>query len=297
MTMKITTGKIKKPHLVLLYGIDGVGKSTWASRAPAPIFLGPEEGTNNLDVSRFADIRSWSNIMSALAELKTENHSYQTLVFDTLDWMELMLWTKILGNSSKNINTVNGGYGAGRESAKKEFMDLIQQTSYLRNYKNMNIIFLAHSNIEMFNDPSLNESYNRYQMKLDWRVAGLMREYCDDVLFATFKAYIKKEESGPAKTFSDGVRVVFTERRPAHDASNRHGLPFEISLNWNEYIKAKDLGEPEKPEVLVRQIHGLLEGTTDEDLKKTVTGYVETYKNNAVYLSNLKNRVEVRLAK
>jgi hypothetical protein len=214
----VTKGKIKKPNLVLLYGVDGIGKSTWAAQAPEPIFLGPEDGTNNLNVSRFSDIKSWQSVISALNELIDCQHSYKTLVIDTLDWLELMLWSNIIGSSGKNINTVNGGYGAGREEAKLCFKDMISSLNSLRESKKMNIILLAHSEVKPFADPRLNETYDRYELKLDKKSSALFREYCDDVLFSTFKAFVKKDDGKQAKTFSDGVRVVYTERRPAFDA-------------------------------------------------------------------------------
>ena len=292
---KVTTGKIKKPYNVLLYGVDGIGKSTWAANAPSPIFLGPEDGTNNLDVARFNDINSWDNATACLAELFQQDHKYKTLVIDTIDWLEIFAWRKIIGMTGKNINTVNGGYGAGREDSKAMFIDFIKGCKMLREHKKMNIIFLAHSDIENFTKQNLNETYQRYSLKLDKKVNSIFREYSEDVLFATFKAYAKKEDSGPVKTFGDGVRVVYTERRPAFDAKNRNGLPFEMSLDWNDYALAVKTGEPESPKAINQRIEGMLSTVKNDDLKTKVSAAVLKAGNNAAQLGIIANRLQVRL--
>jgi len=293
--MNVTTGKVKKPVNVLLYGVDGIGKSTWASKAPSPIFLGPEDGTNNLDVARFNGITSWASAMDAANELMTADHPYQTLVIDTLDWMEILLFKNIIGKTGKNINTVNGGYGAGREDAKQQFLEFIERCSELRDHKKMNLIFLAHSEIENFTDPSLNEAYQRYALKLDKRTAGVFREFVDDVLFATYKMYVKKEDKGPTRTFGDGVRIVRTERRPAFDAKNRSGLPFEMALQWDDYLAHREKGEPESVEAIMQQIEGLLTTCKDQEFVELVRKTIANDPHNVAHLGAVANKLEVRL--
>lgn len=292
---KVTTGKIKKPYNVLLYGIDGIGKSSWAAKAPKPLFIGTEDGTNNLDVARFNGLRCFSDIMGALSELMAKDHGYKTIVLDTADWVEKMMWVEIVGASGKNINTWNGGYGAGREETKKRFMELTRGLSNLREHKGMNVIILAHSEIESFADPTLNETYNRHQLKMDKRVSSLLRENADDVLFATYKVYAKKEGSEPTKTYGDGVRVVYTERRPAFDASNRSGLPFEMALSFPEYESAVTIGEPESEEAVVQRLDGLLSTVTDIEFRDTVMKTIAKFKGNVPMLEQVANRLQVRL--
>lgn len=290
----VTTGIIRRAALVFQYGIEGIGKSSWAAGAPSPIFLGPEEGTYNLNVSRFSNITSWDSAQSALNELIQEKHNYKTVVIDTVDWLELYLHKQIVGNSGKNINTVNGGYGAGRDEAKKQFVEMLDRLATIRD-KGINVLMLGHAEVETVNDPMLNSSYHKFQPKLDKRVSGVLREFCDDVLFATFKAYAKEQEKGMTKTFSDGVRVVYTEWRPAFYAKNRSGLPFEMALDWKEFVEYRERGQPNSIPQIMQRIDGLLTVVQDEDLKKKALETIEKNKTNAAMLEAIANRLEVRL--
>src|SRR5271165_6939092 len=84
----VTKGKLKKPFTVLVYGVDGVGKTTFAAGAPNPIFIGQEHGSNNLDVSRGRAPKDFDEIVADLKELRDDQHDYKTVVLDSLDWME-----------------------------------------------------------------------------------------------------------------------------------------------------------------------------------------------------------------
>ena len=296
MISKVTTGKIKMPPLVLLYGPDGIGKTTWASKATAAVFLGPEVGTNNLNVSRFTGVGSWLDNMNALQELATMEHNFKTVVVDTLDWLEHMCIRAIIGKSGKNLNTWGGGYGAGSEELRERFLQMIDKLNVLRSVKGMGVILLAHSQVKAFVDPNLNETYDRYELKLEKKSSALFREYCEDVLFGNYKEYAKKEKGErQTKTFSDGVRVVYTERRPAFDAKNRSGLPFEMSLDWGDYLRACDKGEPESKAAIMQRIEGLLSACTlGDDFKTKVTATINKHPDDVTHLGLVANRLQVR---
>ena len=48
--MKITKGKQKTAVRAVIYGVEGIGKTSLAAGAPSPIFLGAEEGFGALAV-------------------------------------------------------------------------------------------------------------------------------------------------------------------------------------------------------------------------------------------------------
>ena len=291
---KVTKGKVKRPKIVLIFASDGIGKTTWASQAPSPIFLGVEDGSSHLDVSRFPQPQTWKDVLGSINALKTEQHEYKTLVIDSLDWLEPILHREICNEYGVNsIEKAAGGYGKGYAEAVNKWADLTRELSLLRD-KGMNIILIAHAEVVKFSDPMMQTEYDRYQLKLYKKSAALMREFCDAVLFATYEMFTKKD-GGRTRAFGEGVRVVFTERRPGFDAKNRFGLPYQLPLDWNEFEKACENGQPHSPTYLREQIIELVKEITDPELKKKIEETVENAGSDAAKLEQIKNRVLVKL--
>lgn len=105
-----------KPPRVLIYGREGVGKSTFGARAENPIFISPEGGTDLLTradgspVDEMPNVHDWDSVMNAVKALISQQHDFKTLVLDSADWIEKVCHAKIIGNSNKDIIRVNGGY-------------------------------------------------------------------------------------------------------------------------------------------------------------------------------------------
>lgn len=291
---KVTKGKIKRPKIILVFGADGCGKSTFSSQAPNPIFLGAEDGTSNLDIARFPQPQSWKDVINYLTTLKTENHDYKTVVVDSLDWVEPILHREICAEYGVNsIEKAAGGYGKGYGEAVNKWNEFIKCCSDLRD-KGMNVILIAHAEIVKFSDPMMQTEYDRYQLKLYRKSAALLREFCDAVLFATYEMFTKKD-NGRTRAFGEGVRVMYTERRPGFDAKNRYGLPFQLSLDWVEFEKACEAGQPHAPAYLKNQIIELIKEITDPELRKKIEDTLEKTGNDSAKLEQIKNRILVLL--
>lgn len=235
--MNIITGKISKPRRALLYGVQGIGKSTWAARAPSPIFIQTEDGLGEIGAPRFPVATTFEEALQAVSDLCSEDHDFKTVVVDTLDWLERLIWSHVCQEHRKD-NIEDFGYGKGYQFAIKHWRDFLDGLNWLRNEKGMHVILLAHSVISKFEDPE-SESYDRFSPKLHRHAIAIVSEWCDDVLFAKFKVLTSSEDKGfnkkRARGFGTGERIVRTEERPAHAAKNRLGLPFEMNLDWAEY--------------------------------------------------------------
>lgn len=268
---KVTSGKVKKPYLVLIYGPGGAGKSTFGAEAPNPIFIQLENGTDHLSTNRLPAVTAFSEVLAQIQELTSEAHKFETLVIDSLDWLEPLVWQAVCREDDKGANTldkVGGGYGKGYERAMDKWGGLRQALNDLREKRGMNIILIAHSQIKTFNDPQHNISYDRYIIKLHDKAAGLFKEFVDTVLFATFEVHAKADGGKKSKVFGDGSRVCFTQWRPGFDAKNRLGLPFKIPTSWNDFVIAS---QTERPAADIRSnIEELLKETKDEELKAKV---------------------------
>ncbi|MFH1680590.1 MAG: ATP-binding protein, partial [Candidatus Eisenbacteria bacterium] len=236
---QVTRGKTPAPRRVLLYGTHGVGKSSWAAQAPRPVFLQTEDGLGEIDCNRFPLTTSFAGAMQVLSELYREPHPYQTMVVDSLDWMERLIWEAVCQKHGvESIEDI--GFAKGYVFALTQWRDLLDGLSALRDHRSMTVILIAHSRIERFENPET-ESYDRYVPRLHKLAGPLVQEWCDEVLFATYKIYTKTTERGFNRKRTQGVgtgeRIVYTQERPAHVAKNRLNLPDPIPLNWEAYAQ------------------------------------------------------------
>lgn len=237
----IRSGKIAKPDRIMVIGVEGVGKSTFGAEAPDPIFLSTESGTHHLDVSRFPEPESLADVHEAIAELTNTDHAYQTLVIDTLDWLEPIIWKAICARGQKpvdNIEEVGGGFGKGYTIAQGEFRSLMAKLETLQQRRGMSVILLAHVHVKNFSNP-VGADYSRYQAAFNEKAYGVVKQWTDVVGFATFEETVD-DSKGKAKGISSGRRVMHLERSAAWDAKNRLELPHTIPFSYADYAEARD---------------------------------------------------------
>jgi hypothetical protein len=227
--------------------------------------------------------------------LAKENHDWKTLVIDSLDWLEPLLFRAICDDYNvKSIELAAGGYGKGYVEAFTRWCSLKDNLEQLRNQRGMNIVLIAHSEVVNFLDPSTQLSYQRYEMKLHKRSSALWREYVDAVLFANYETFAKKEGSN-VQAYSDGARFIYTERRPGWDAKNRFGLPLKMDLSWDAFTDAIVNADPNSLETIKSRIQGMLTQILDDKLKAIVLETVSKAQDNVVQLNAIANRLAIRL--
>lgn len=249
----LVKGKQARPVRVTLYGVEGIGKSTFAAASPSPIFLGAEDGTSHLDVIRFPMPQTWDEVIEAIRTLETEPHDFKTLVIDTLDWAEPMLWAFICKRDGvKDIEAY--GFGKGYIAALDQWRVFLAALERMRDKRNMHVIFLAHSWIKPFKNPE-GDDYDRYEMKLHAKASGLIKEWCDVVLFTNYETFASKDaKTKRVKGVSTGARLAYTTRTAAYDAKNRHDLPESLPLAWDDFAAAVAAGAPADAGALMSEI-------------------------------------------
>ena len=291
----VVKGKIASPDLIVLYGVDGVGKSTFAASAPSPIFIGSEKGTSNLDVARLPS-NTHNDVLVAIKALTEEAHEYKTLCIDSLDWLEPLVWDTVCRDAgAPNIEQAYGGYGKGFVAANKLWIEMMARLTALRESKKMNIIVIAHAQVKAFNDPQQNATYDRYQLKLNDKASALWREYVDCVLFANFEVYTKQNDKKKTIAMGDGTRLLYTERRPGYDAKNRLGLPMTLPLSWEAYASARATGTPEEPTLVMSQLKELVGQVGDAALKSKIEESIKNAGNEITKLLVIRNRIRTLL--
>lgn len=289
----VVRGRIEKPLRILMFGTEGIGKSTFAASMPAPIFLGAEDGTSELDVARFPQPTTWEDALDAIAELTRAEHDFKTLAIDTLDWLEPLCWQHVcVKGGVKSIEDF--GFGKGYTAALDEWRVLLAALEGLRSRRDMGICLLAHCWIKSFKNPTADD-YDRYELKLHAKAGGLLKEWCDAVLFANYETYTHTDKQKRVRGVSTGARIIHTQRTAAWDAKNRHDLPETLPLDYHEFAAAVAAHRPQDPGKLRERIAAMLEAVDDADLRAKVEETVAKAPNDAAHLARVANRLSAKL--
>lgn len=233
--MKITKGKRARAQKVVIYGTEGIGKSSLASQFPEPLFIDTEGSTDNMDVARLDKPTSWIMLNNQIAFIKANPTVCKTLVIDTIDWAESLCVDNLCAMHGKK-GIEDFGYGNGYVYAKEEmgrFLNKLQDLIEI----GINVVLTAHAQIRKFELPDEMGSYDKYELKLGKKTssqtAPLVKEWADLLLFCNYKTYLVSQEKSTKKKAQGNQRVMYTEHNPAWDAKNRHGLPSELPLDYN----------------------------------------------------------------
>lgn len=228
------------PQKILIYGVQGIGKNTFASTFKAPVLLQFEEGSAALDIPAFPLIHVFQGAIDAINALHGD-HKYKTLIVDTLDWLEPLLWAACCEHHGKE-SIESFGYGKGYIEVDRWWRHIMQGLDSLRHTKGMDIVLLAHAKIKNIHPPDT-DPYDTYQIKLQDRAFALIQEWSDMTLFLNYKVNIQKTKTGINEERTRGIgtgdRMIFTTERPAYKAKSRWPLPDEILIGkdrtWSEF--------------------------------------------------------------
>lgn len=254
--MKLSKGRVKCPLKVVVYGPEGIGKSTFASRFPAPIFIDTEGSTRHMDVIRMdPPPATWTELLEAVRFLTGEPHvgSYKTLVIDTADWAEKLCIESICAARQwKGVE--DAGYGKGYTYLMEEFGRLLNLLEDVVR-KGNNVVVTAHAALRKFEQPEETGAYDRWELKLQKKTAPLLKEWADMVLFANYKTFVVNVDGqGAAKgknKVQGGARMMYTTHHPVWDAKNRFGLPDELPFDYAQIAHIVPADEPPASEAPV----------------------------------------------
>jgi hypothetical protein len=240
-------GSVVRPPRIILYGTHGVGKSSFAAQADKPVFIQTEEGLDALDVTSFPLATSYGDVMEALRSLYTEDHDFGTVVLDSADWMEQLIFKQVAVNHKvTNIDEI--GFGKGYAFATDLWRNVMEGFDLLRNEKKMAVILLGHTQVKRFDDP-LTDSYDRYMLDMHKGGAAIISEWCDLLMFANYRVNTVKSDVGfnqkKTRAVGAGERVLHTQERPGWVAKSRWALPESMELNYETF--ATELAKAMEP--------------------------------------------------
>lgn len=228
--MQIISGKQSTALKIVIYGPEGIGKSTFAAQFPRPVFIDTEGSTKHMDVARTPKPTSWAMLLDQVRWFRDNPNEFVTLVLDTADWAEQMCVTDLCARNKK-AGIEDFGYGKGYTYLSEDFGKLLNLLEEVVE-RGMNVVVTAHAKMRKFEQPDEMGAYDRWELKLQKTTAPLLKEWADMVLFANYKTYAVRTQDGKVKA-QGGSRVMYTSHHPCWDAKNRQGLAEELPFSFD----------------------------------------------------------------
>lgn len=230
--LKIHTGKAGGALKVVVYGPEGIGKSTLAAHFPRPVFIDTEGSTRHMDVSRTDKPSSWTMLMEQVQYVRSDPGVCSTLVIDTADWAEQLCIASICAD--KKLSGIEDmGYGKGYVYLAEEFGRLLNLLEEIVG-RGVHVVLTAHAMMRKFEQPDEMGAYDRWELKLQKKTSALVKEWSDLLLFANYKTLsVAADDKGKKFKAQGGRRVIYTSHHPCWDAKNRLGLPEELPLDFS----------------------------------------------------------------
>lgn len=247
--MEIIKGKIPGAKKVVIYGPEGIGKSTFASKFPNPLFIDTEGSTKEMDVARIPTPSSWAMLLEQISYVKTHPDICKTFIIDTVDWAEQMCVEHVCAKHRKS-GIEDFGYGNGYVYTKEEFWRMLNCLEEIIKV-GIHVVLTAHAHIRKFEQPDEMGAYDRWELKLGKKTSSqtspLVKEWADMVLFANYKTFsVAVDDKGKKHKAQGGSRVIYTTHHPCWDAKNRFGLPEELTFDYANIAHVMDLSKKEK---------------------------------------------------
>lgn len=244
--VKLSKGTVSTPIKAVIYGAEGIGKSTLASKMPGAVFIDLEQGTMRLDVNRVSKrYQNYDEVMTDMADLIKDKDSIglKTLVIDTVDALEMLIIKQVCKKYGKD-GIESFGYGKGYTYVGEEMKRFLEACDGAI-ARGVNVTLLGHAKITKFEQPDEMGAYDRWSMKLTKMSAPLVKEWADMLLFCNYKTTVVNTSDNKKKVMG-GERVMYAAHHSCWDAKNRFSLPDELKMDFSTIAKIYDVPKQEE---------------------------------------------------
>lgn len=289
-----TRGILPKSQIFVIYGPNGVGKTTLATAFSQSLIADLEDGSNHItNTTRISasKLATYDDLLGLIEEVKKAN--FRTFVVDSLESLESLIQDKIKkDNKVESIEDIP--YGKGMVYTREEFERFMRLMHQLRDEKDMDIILVGHSVTKAYSDPNANVTYDRQVLRTNDKVASIVKDLSDSILYLTYKVdTVSQKNKDKVKAYGDGERIIYTQWRPGFDAKSRYQLDFEIPFNLDttpiEVIV--DKLKPKSKEDLVQSCKDLLMRITDDVRRNEIAAKMDKIIDNPTKLEQFKNKL------
>ena len=226
----ITSGCVNGAKKVVVYGPEGIGKTSFAANFPDPVFVDTEDSTKAYNVRRFPRPNSFAMLLAEVQQVRDTPGVCRTLVVDTADWAERLCTQDLLSRTKKG-GIEDFGYGKGYVYLSEDFGKLLNLLDEVIS-RGVNVVLTAHAKLSKFEQPDEMGSYDRWEMKLSKHIFPMVKEWADIILFANYKTLVIHTDDGKKAKAQGGARVMYTTHHACWDAKNRYDLPQELPLDF-----------------------------------------------------------------
>ena len=233
------SGKKENPLKIFIYGKNGIGKSTFASKMDKPVFLDLERNADHLATDRYP-LDSFKDVELFLYELKNQKHAYETVVIDSVDVLERLAFEYVRKNFSDDLE-----WGKEYSHVLDCFSNIVKRCDLLFTEKKMNIVFLGHEAVRDVKDPRV-KTFDCLEPRIRPKNWGVLCDWVNAVLLATNEIYAAPDEKQKfskqrtGRVYADHTRKMYTTPSPAYVAKNVFELPEKIDMDWHAFKKEID---------------------------------------------------------
>lgn len=252
MNFEVISGTIECKLKTVIYGPEGIGKTTFASKFPDPLFIDTEGSTKHLNVKRLPDPKSWQMLLQEIQHVRDTPNICKTLIIDTADWAERLCIMDVCTRKGWS-GIEDPGYGKGFTYLAEEFEKLLKSLDEVIQ-KGIHVVLTAHATMRKFEQPDEMGAYDRWELKLQKKTAPMLKEWADIVLFANYKTMAVKTSNGSVKA-QGGKRVMYTTHHACWDAKNRFNLPEETDFNYEAISSCFELQSSGKATVAEEEMY------------------------------------------
>lgn len=226
----------KRPDVIVIHGVEGAGKTSFAAQFPEAAFMMSEHETGLITLAsrglvpacgHFPEFRKWGDVLEATDQMIAAKERPRTLVVDTTNGVESLLHDHVAAEKYGGDWSKKGflNFQEGYKVSVPVWRTWLGKLDALRS-AGTTIVLLCHTAIVNFKNPE-GSDFHRFVAELHSETWSATKKFADLVLFLNFHVEVSdvEDQSGRGKGKGGRTRVYHCERAAAWDAKNRHGLP------------------------------------------------------------------------